>query len=102
MKTNGTLACWGNNQNGQATAPDSIYTQVSAGVSHTCAVGSDGTIACWGSNDGGQAPRVTISPADLPDVARGGCAADLERHWRVGWAIYLYHRQWHAAARPEP
>ena len=32
------------------------FSQVSAGLAHTCAIRTDGTIACWGNNAVGQAP----------------------------------------------
>ena len=34
--------------------PNSGFTQVSAGLSHTCALRSDSSIACWGDNNYGQ------------------------------------------------
>jgi alpha-tubulin suppressor-like RCC1 family protein len=67
--SNGTLLCWGNDQNGelgdgkqnnQSTTPITVnvgnktITQVTAGYSHTCALASDGTVYCWGQNDWGQ------------------------------------------------
>ena len=72
VRTDGTLACWGGNSDGQATPPDGTFTQVSAGYLHTCGVRTDGTLACWGRNDSGQA--TPPSPADggiagLADIA---------------------------------
>jgi len=55
LKTDGTLACWGDNSYEQATPPGSTFLQVSAGSLHTCGVKTDGTLACWGRNDAGQA-----------------------------------------------
>src|SRR5262245_8043588 len=56
VKSDGTLACWGNNTYGQLTTiPSGTFSQVSAGVGHTCGVRSDGTLACWGDNFAGQA-----------------------------------------------
>jgi VCBS repeat-containing protein len=54
IKSDETLACWGNNASGQATPPAGNFTQVSAGGNHTCALMVDGTLACWGSNTSGQ------------------------------------------------
>ena len=66
---NGSIQCWGNNQDGQlgggnttpndelVTTPPAngfVYTQVSANIAHTCAVRSDGTIWCWGNNKKGR------------------------------------------------
>ena len=53
VRTDGTLACWGNNDRGQAAPPDGTFTIVSAGHEHTCGVRTDGTLACWGQNEYG-------------------------------------------------
>ena len=55
VKTDGTLACWGDNSYGQRPRPRGTFTAVSAGSLHTCGVKTDGTLACWGSNGYGQA-----------------------------------------------
>ena len=68
VKTDGTLWCWGWNNNGRlgdaTTSVRGIPTQeytaatdwqsVSAGYSHTCALKTDGTLWCWGANFDGQ------------------------------------------------
>lgn len=84
VKSDGSLYCWGNNDNGQlglnstSTAyypaqvhgvSDSGYLadviQSAAGSNHTCALKSDGTVYCWGYNwygqlgDGTQTNRLT-------------------------------------------
>ncbi|HSD17582.1 MAG TPA: putative Ig domain-containing protein [Thermomonas sp.] len=50
LKSDGTIACWGTNDEGQATAPAGQFTQVVAGDSHSCAIGTDGNVTCWGRN----------------------------------------------------
>ncbi len=55
VRSDGTVACWGDNGSGQATPPADGFTQVSAGGSHTCGLRSDGTVACWGDSSLGQA-----------------------------------------------
>ena len=47
VKTDGTVACWGDNKYEQATPPAGSFTQVSAGDLHTCGVKTDGSLACW-------------------------------------------------------
>jgi len=47
--------CWGENGNGQADDQPGPYTQVSAGITHTCALTPAGAVDCWGYNDFGQA-----------------------------------------------
>ena len=55
LRSNGAVACWGNNYNGQATAPvGETFTAISSGGSHTCGLRSNGTVACWGNNGNGQ------------------------------------------------
>ena len=46
----GVVTCWGNDEYGQSTVPDSLGTvvQVSAGYNHTCALDDAGTMTCWG------------------------------------------------------
>ena len=65
IKTDGTLACWGDNVNWPPTPPDGTFSQVSAGFGHTCGVRTDGTLACWGNNDFGQAPVLSLNPSSL-------------------------------------
>ena len=51
MRTQGGLACWGNNIYGDATPPSGSFTQVSAGGYYfACGVRPNGTLACWGDN----------------------------------------------------
>jgi len=69
VKTNGTLACWGSNNYGQATPPAGTFTQVDGGMEHTCAVKTAGTIACWGRNSKGQA---TPPAGTFTQVSAGG------------------------------
>jgi hypothetical protein len=62
LGANGVVECWGDNTDGQAYAPSGIFTAVSAGGSHSCAIREDiGTVQCWGNNTEGQtnAPLVT-------------------------------------------
>ena len=55
VKTDGTVACWGDDRYGKSTPPvDIFFTQVAAGEDHTCGVKTDGTVACWGYNSDGQ------------------------------------------------
>jgi alpha-tubulin suppressor-like RCC1 family protein len=79
--TNSTAKCWGNNSNGQLgdgsnnfirLVPVHVFElsdvrQISAGVSHTCAVLTNGTAKCWGRNESGQlGDGSTFSPLRVP------------------------------------
>jgi hypothetical protein len=55
VKADDTLACWGNNDYGEATPPAGSFKSVSAGAVHTCGVKADDTLACWGQSGYGQA-----------------------------------------------
>ena len=56
LRSNGSVACWGNNGQGQATAPvGETFTAISSGDDHTCGLRSNGTAACWGRNLYGEA-----------------------------------------------
>jgi hypothetical protein len=57
LKSDGTMAAWGGNDQGQTTVPADLtdVAFIAAGGYHTVALKSDGTVAAWGSNDQGQA-----------------------------------------------
>ena len=50
LRSDGAVACWGANDDGQSTPPAGEFTQISAGGYHTCGLRTDGHVACWGSN----------------------------------------------------
>ena len=56
LRTNGEIACWGSNSDGQgnylgqATPPVGRFSAVSAGGEHTCGLRTSGEVACWGRN----------------------------------------------------
>ena len=57
-----TVACWGGNAVGQATAPDaSGFRSLSAAYDHACAVRNDGLVSCWGASAAGQSAPPTGS-----------------------------------------
>jgi alpha-tubulin suppressor-like RCC1 family protein len=69
VKSDGTLACWGDNSDGQTTAPAGTFTEVSAGAIFNCAVSTDGAVLCWGNNGSGQtdAPVGTYAQVSAGD-----------------------------------
>jgi alpha-tubulin suppressor-like RCC1 family protein len=69
LRTDGTIACWGDNYFGETTPPAGTFTSVSAGVYFACGLRADGTIACWGENTFGQA---TPPAGAFASVTAGG------------------------------
>jgi alpha-tubulin suppressor-like RCC1 family protein len=55
VRTDLTIACWGDNSSGEATPPAGTFASVSAGYNFACGVRTNGTIACWGENLAGNA-----------------------------------------------
>ena len=68
IMTDGSLWCWGDNSSGQlgiaskvsqgtpaaVTVPGVTWARVTAGMVHTCAVGTDGSLWCWGKDADGE------------------------------------------------
>ena len=55
LRSNGTIGCWGDRTDGQATPPTGVFVQINSGDTHTCALRDTGSVACWGDNGLGQA-----------------------------------------------
>ncbi len=69
VKTDGSAACWGFDDSGQATPPAGEFVSVSAGGSHNCGVNTDGSVICWGDDTVGQA---TPPVGEFISVSAGG------------------------------
>jgi len=74
----GTVACFGANDSGQATPPAGTFSQVFAGYQHTCGLRADGSVACWGSDSSGEA---TPPMGQFTQISLG-----LAHSW--GWNAY--------------
>ena len=63
LRTDGTIACWGINDYGQANAPSGAFNSLAVSNYHACGLRTEGTIACWGRNNYGQtnAPSGTFT-----------------------------------------
>ena len=48
IRTDGGVACWGDDTWGQASPPDGTFTDIAAGRMTVCAIRTSGTIDCWG------------------------------------------------------
>ena len=69
VKTDGAIACWGDNRDGQTDAPTGTFSSVSAGIIHSCGLKTDGTLACWGSNEDG---NLNVPTGLFSSVSAGG------------------------------
>lgn len=84
----GAAYCWGSNGDGQLGAPsipswahqpvavagNLVFTQISAGDTHTCALTAAGAAYCWGDNGVGQLGDNTTTDATSPVPVSGGIA----------------------------
>ena len=72
VKSDGTVAAWGQNTYGQANAPapNADFVAVAGGSEHSLGLKSDGTIVAWGHNDDGEI-NVPAPNADFTAVAAG-------------------------------
>ena len=58
IRRDGSVACWGSNDFGQAP-PDGVdgdFVAIAAGHYHSLALRRNGNVACWGRNWHGEAP----------------------------------------------
>lgn len=88
-----SLYCWGLDVNGEQgngagatpqTSPTGVnavasvpaWTEIAAGLNHTCAVGGNGTLWCWGRNAQGQCGDGTTTAQSAPKQALPAGATD--------------------------
>jgi len=85
LKTNGTVVCWGLNNQGQLgdgtttsrMTPVPVYglagkvAAISAGYFHTCALLENGAARCWGWNTGGQLGNNSATTSHVPVPVSG-------------------------------
>ena len=72
LKSDGTVAAWGNNDHGQTTVPAGLtdVAYIAAGGSHTVALKSDGTVVAWGDNTYGES-AVPVGLSGVTAIAAG-------------------------------
>ena len=108
LKTDGTVACWGNGDFGQlgddngTTSPTPVLasdlaevTEIVAGHHHVCAITSSKLLFCWGRNNFGQlgdnssqtryTPMQVSSISDVLDVAPGEAHTCARRTTGTAW-----------------
>lgn len=74
LKSDGSIAAWGNNDRGQCDVPEpnTGFVAVAAGLWHSLGVKSDGSIVAWGDNETGQCD-VPEPNTGFTAVAAGAC-----------------------------
>lgn len=81
-KADGTLAMWGNNEDGELNFPDGLQLiDLALGADHSCALRPDGEVVCWGSNEAGQL-----------DVPAGETFVDIDSRRRFNCGVTTDHR----------
>ncbi len=90
LRNDGTVACWGYNQDGQATPPGGTFTQLGAGEWNTCGIRTGGTLSCWG-NDLQNQSKPPLSFLAFTQVTGGeftSCAMRSDGSvWCWGWNV---------------
>jgi len=69
LSVDGAIACWGDNDAGQASPPDGSFEDVAAGRNHACAL-DDGALICWGKGFPDGAETIQEVPP-LSDIQAG-------------------------------
>lgn len=72
LKSDGTVAAWGNNTSGQTNIPVGLSNVVSiaGGNFHSLALKSDGMVAVWGNNTSGQT-NIPVGLSNVVGIAAG-------------------------------
>ena len=67
LRADGSVACWGDNDNGEAppAGVEGDFVAVAAGSEHSLALRADGSVACWGVNEFGEAPTDALRLGEL-------------------------------------
>lgn len=84
LRTDGTIACWGRNVEGQSTAPSGTFAQVSCGDFDCCARRASGALACWGLAD--PPPANLFSQISVGDAH--SCGVDAATQAAVCWGNF--------------
>ena len=64
MRINGAIACWGENNDDQASPPNGRFDEIAAGRDHACAL-NDGALTCWGEGF----PNGAVTIQEVPPLS---------------------------------
>ena len=70
LRSDGSVACWGDDRHGQASPPSGSYSAISSGEHGACALRDDGAAVCWGSFEVDPSANDTAA-GPFTDVSRG-------------------------------
>ena len=75
LRSDGTVACFGDNDDNQAPAAGmpGPYVAIAAGSHHSLALKANGEVDAWGLNDNGQCTVPAAGAAGFVGIAAGGC-----------------------------
>jgi len=91
LKTNGSIAGWGQNTFGQATPPSgNDFIAIAAGDGHSLALKRDGSIIGWGLNNYGQATRPKGNDFVAIDAGSHSSFALKSDGSIAGWGVDAY------------
>jgi alpha-tubulin suppressor-like RCC1 family protein len=111
VRKDGTLWCWGNNQQGQLgtgdTTPQPMPVQLShfsqevvsvaAGAYHTCAALADGSLWCWGSSEYGalglgpvHSSLVPARVSEVGEVVRVAAGYQKTCAWKKDGSVWCF------------
>lgn len=88
IRSDESLSCWGDNDDGQSASPVGNFKQVSVGERHSCALRTDYALACWGWNGYGQAAPPAGRFTQVSAGGRHSCAVRTDNHvscWGNDW-----------------
>lgn len=76
LADSGEIACWGRDDQGQASPPGGVFTQLALSSLATCALDEAGTISCWGFGNNVDGRPTTTGFQDLVGGNGSLCALD--------------------------
>ena len=76
IKTDGGVVCWGDNQFGQAAAPEGQFISIGAGHDFTCGLASSHAVVCWGDGVLGRLQTLAGTFSSLAVGSYHACAAN--------------------------
>ncbi|MEA2025845.1 MAG: RCC1 domain-containing protein [Chloroflexota bacterium] len=89
IRTDGTIACWGDDTWGQASPPAGMFTAIAAGRMTLCAIRSSGDLQCWGRGLYGAAEPPPGRYTALAIGGDTGCAISADDESLTCWGADL-------------